>query len=96
MTLEDEAGIANIIVWPKLFKRQRKEVMGARMIAVDGIVQKEQGVTHVIARRLTNLTPYLMDALSADAESPARQLPPSNLWRHPRNTRMLPKGRNFH
>lgn len=96
MTLEDETGIANIIVWPKVFKRQRKEVMGARMIAVDGIVQKEQGVTHVIARRLTNLTPYLMDALSADAESLARQPPPSNLWRHPRNTRMLPKGRNFH
>ncbi|MCC0030643.1 MAG: error-prone DNA polymerase [Brucellaceae bacterium] len=96
MTLEDETGIANVIVWPKVFKRYRRQVMGARMVAVDGVLQKEQDVTHLIARRITNLTPDLMEALSSPADEPPGQPQPSNLWRHPRDTRMLPKGRNFH
>ena len=94
MTLEDETGIANIIVWKKIFQQQRRVVMGARMIAVEGKLQKEQDVTHLVARRLTNLTPELMTALSAPAIHSGLQ--PPNLWRHPRNVRMLPKGRNFH
>lgn len=96
MTLEDETGIANIIVWPKMFERFRKIVMGARMVAVYGTLQSEQNVTHVIARRLANLTPDLMDALSSSPIHEHAASKPTNLWRHPRNTRVLPKGRNFH
>ncbi|MCI5076644.1 error-prone DNA polymerase [Oricola sp.] len=94
MTLEDETGIANAIVWPKVFEKHRRIVMGARMVAIEGVLQQEQGVTHVVAQRLTDLTGDLMEALSAPAAATRTQSP--SLWRHPRNVRMLPKGRNFH
>ena len=95
-TLEDETGIANVIVWPKIFAQFRRIVMGARMVAVEGTLQKEQGVTHVIARRLFNLTPHLMESLAAPAEENRHPVQPGSLWRHPRDTQVLPKGRNFH
>ncbi len=59
MTLEDETGIANIIVWPKVFERLRAIVLGARFIAVTGKLQSEQGVIHIVAERMNDLTPML-------------------------------------
>jgi error-prone DNA polymerase len=59
MTIEDETGIANIIVWPKTFERFRPLVLGARYIAVAGEMQKESDVIHVVAHRLDDLTPLL-------------------------------------
>src|SRR5580700_2564546 len=53
MTLEDETGIANIVVWPKVMERFRKEVMGARLILVEGYIQSSpEEVTHLVAQRL--------------------------------------------
>src|SRR4051794_40434421 len=53
MTLEDETGIANIVVWPKVMERFRKEVMGARLIVVEGYIQSSpEEVTHLVAQRL--------------------------------------------
>jgi error-prone DNA polymerase len=53
MTLEDETGIANIVVWPKVMERFRKEVMGARLILVEGYIQSSpEHVTHLVAQRL--------------------------------------------
>ncbi len=53
MTLEDETGIANIVVWPKVMERFRKEVMGARLILVEGHIQSSpEQVTHLVAERL--------------------------------------------
>ncbi len=53
MTLEDETGIANIVVWPKVMERFRKEVMGARLILVEGTIQSSPDeVTHLVAQRL--------------------------------------------
>jgi error-prone DNA polymerase len=53
MTLEDETGIANIVVWPKVMERFRKEVMGARLILVEGHIQSSpERVTHLVAERL--------------------------------------------
>jgi error-prone DNA polymerase len=95
MTLEDESGIANIIVWPKVFEEYRRTVLGARMVSVRGVLQKEQGVIHVIARRLSDLTPDLMAAMMARAPMPQHPQP-SNPRRHPRNVEVLPRGRNFH
>jgi error-prone DNA polymerase len=99
MTVEDENGAANVIVWPKVYERYRRIVLGARMIAVKGVLQREKEVIHVIARRLIDLTPELLQSMkaaevlpSADAMGPAQA---SNLWRHPRDTQVLPKGRNF-
>ena len=59
MTLEDETGIANIIVWPKAFERLRAIVLGARFVAVTGKLQSELGVIHIVAERMNDLTPML-------------------------------------
>ncbi|SLN39007.1 error-prone DNA polymerase [Oceanibacterium hippocampi] len=58
-TLEDETGIANIIVWPTIFERFRRTVLTSRLLCVQGIVQKEGLVIHVIARRLVDYGEYL-------------------------------------
>ncbi len=59
MTLEDETGVANIIVWPKVFERLRAIVLGARFVAVTGKLQSEQGVIHIVAERMSDLTSML-------------------------------------
>ena len=59
MTLEDEAGVANVIVWPKTFERLRAIVLGARFVAVTGKLQNEQSVIHIVADRMEDLTPML-------------------------------------
>ena len=59
VTLEDETGIANLIVWPSLFERQRRIVLSAGMLACRGRVQKEGLVIHVLAERLQDLSPLL-------------------------------------
>ena len=94
MTLEDETAIANVILREHIFRKFRRIVFGARMVGVEGILQKENEVIHVSARRLVDLTPERMGAL-ADLPS-GRTVPGQNLWRHPRNVRVLPKRRNFH
>jgi DNA polymerase III alpha subunit len=58
-TLEDETGVANIIVWPKVFERYRAIVLGARLLKVTGRLQSEQGVIHLVAERLQDLSPLL-------------------------------------
>jgi error-prone DNA polymerase len=61
MTLEDETGIANIVVWPKVMEKFRKEVMGARLILVEGYIQSSpEEVTHLVAQRMVDRTPDLM------------------------------------
>jgi error-prone DNA polymerase len=66
MTLEDESGIANIVVWPKVMERFRKEVMGARLILVEGYIQSSpEEVTHLVAQRLFDRSHDLL-ALSDD------------------------------
>ncbi len=53
MTLEDETGIANIVVWPKVMEKFRKEVMGSRLILIEGYIQSSpEEVTHLVAQRM--------------------------------------------
>jgi len=67
MTLEDETGIANIVVWPKVMEQFRKEVMGARLILVEGYIQSSpEQVTHLVAQRLTDRSHHLV-GLASDA-----------------------------
>jgi error-prone DNA polymerase len=54
VTLEDETGLANIIVHPKLAERQRRELLGARLLGVLGVLQREGEVVHLIARQLVD------------------------------------------
>ncbi len=65
LTLEDETGIANIIVWAKVFEAHRAIVLGSRMVSVTGRMQSESGVIHVVADRIINLT-HLLGHLAAD------------------------------
>ncbi|GAB4354877.1 MAG: error-prone DNA polymerase [Oricola sp.] len=59
MTLEDETGVANVIVWPKTFERYRSLVLGSRLVRVSGRLQNEMGVIHVVAEKIEDLTPLL-------------------------------------
>ena len=63
VTLEDETGVANIVVWPKLFEddRLRKTLLSSRMLAVRGKVQSSDGVIHIVAEDFEDLTPHLLD-----------------------------------
>ncbi len=72
ITIEDETGIANLILWPSIFERQRRLVLTASMIACHGRVQKESGVTHVITERLTDLSALLREVGERDAPFPLR------------------------
>jgi DNA polymerase III alpha subunit len=62
MTIEDETGVANIVVWPKVFEQNRRILLTSRLIAIEGKLQREKEVIHVIADRMQNLT-YLLDEL---------------------------------
>ena len=63
VTLEDETGCVNVIVWQSLKERQRQELMRSRLMAVYGVWQRDDDsggeVRHVIAKRLVDLTPML-------------------------------------
>jgi len=59
MTLEDETGSTNVVVWRDLQERQRREVLSARLLAVYGRIEREGDVVHVLAGRLVDLTPLL-------------------------------------
>jgi error-prone DNA polymerase len=75
MTLEDETGIANIVVWPKVMERFRKEVMGARLILVEGHIQSSpEHVTHLVAERLFDRSHDLV-GLANDALARRHPLP---------------------
>ena len=59
VTLEDETGYVNLVVWNDVAERQRRELLGSRLLAVRGQVQREGRVVHVLARKLDDLTPLL-------------------------------------
>ena len=59
VTLEDETGYVNLVVWNHVADRQRRELLGARLLGVAGQVQKKGLVVHVIARRFTDLSAML-------------------------------------
>jgi error-prone DNA polymerase len=95
ITLEDESGVVNLVVWPDVMERQRKGIMGARLIEVKGRVEYDDEVIHVIAQHLTDATPSLR-ALSDDLLAPASDRADYVARGHPRNTRVIPKSRDFH
>ncbi len=108
MTLQDETAIANIIVWPAVFERFRTDVLGARLCGVEGRIQNEYGIVHVIADRIYDFSP-LLSRLSGiplrEAVAPADEVrrPTGDARGHPRKVRhnlapqaVMPKGRNFH
>mgnify|MGYP003787013017 FL=1 len=102
ITIEDETGVANIVVWPDVMEQQRKVIMGARLMEVRGRVEQDDGVIHVIARQLTDAT-HALHALSDDllphhVDRADHVLKPTQGSRggHPRDVRIIPKSRDFH
>jgi error-prone DNA polymerase len=59
MTIEDETGVANSVVWPKTLERFRKVVMGARLIVIHGRIQRHEGIIHVVSARLEDRSDWL-------------------------------------
>jgi error-prone DNA polymerase len=59
ITLEDETGQINVIVWPSLVEKFRKEALGASLLGVYGVWQKEGEVKHLVANRLVDMTALL-------------------------------------
>ena len=59
VTLEDETGYLNVVVWNSLVERQRRELLGSKLLAVEGVIQKEGDVVHLVAHRLVDHTPLL-------------------------------------
>ncbi len=64
MTLEDEGGPMNVIIWTKVLERHRKEIIGTRLVAVHGVTQREQGVTHMVAERFEDLS-WMLGSLTS-------------------------------
>ncbi len=66
VTLEDETGVVNVIVWRALYERFRRAVIAGRMLRVTGKVQRENGVTHVISEHIEDISPLLDRLLDPD------------------------------
>ena len=93
ITLEDETGIANLIVWPHKMERYRRVVLGASLICVEGKLQREGIVTHIISERLYDMTHrlgYLVKGARADGIDPDAVDPRAS------KRRLIPASRDFH
>ncbi|WP_150291193.1 error-prone DNA polymerase [Sphingobium estronivorans] len=95
ITIEDETGITNILLWARLFEMQRRPVMASRLMLVEGEVQRsKEGVVHLMASRVHDRTAELSRLSEAPADGASRARPRSAS--HPRNVRILPQSRDFH
>ncbi|HLI92004.1 MAG TPA: error-prone DNA polymerase, partial [Puia sp.] len=75
ITLEDETGQFNLIVWPNLFEKYRKEILGAKILMVEGHLQIEKEVVHVIVQRCHNLNRLLVHLEDQDGPGRERNMP---------------------
>ncbi|MEO1746952.1 MAG: OB-fold nucleic acid binding domain-containing protein, partial [Pseudomonadota bacterium] len=107
MTLEDETGVCNTVVWPKMMERYRKVLMTARLIVVRGTIQRHENIIHVVSRKLEDRSDMLfgLSELGEDMRVPlanadevvrpdpgSARAPDHPRWAgHPRNERVIPK-----
>lgn len=105
ITLEDETGIANLVLWASRFEALRRPVMGSRLMLAKGQVQKSaDGVIHVMAQDIIDRTKELSRLWEAQPAPPSGIPAPSPLLSslsprragHPRDVRVLHKSRDFH
>ena len=93
VTLEDETGVANLLIWAKRFEQMRRDVMGARLMVAEGRVQKSpEGVAHLITHNVRDHSTDLDRLWKADATGVSER----SVARHPRDVRILPRSRDFH
>lgn len=91
ITIEDETGIANGLLWARDLEKQRSAVMAARLMVIEGVIQRSaEKVVHVMIDRVIDRTAMLNSLTDTGTEGRA----PTRT--HPRNVRILPKSRDFH
>ena len=117
MTIEDETGIANIVVWAKTLERYRRAIMGGRLLLVRGRIQRHEDIIHVVSAVVEDKS-ELLATLTSEASQPiptplanadevkrpepgswrpaARVYETGHARRHPRETRIIPRSRDFH
>jgi error-prone DNA polymerase len=103
VTLEDETGVTNIIMWARTFERYRRAVMASRLMLVEGEVQRSpEGVVHLMAHRIIDRSEELKRLSETHHPNPQMSRadeflhPQYPRHGHPRNVRVLPKSRDFH
>jgi error-prone DNA polymerase len=101
VTIEDETGIANAVVWPNTLERFRKAILASRLLLIHGRIQRHEDIIHVVSTRLEDKSDWLgllakpeEDLASQRAVKNARSSPPS--LGHPRDQRIVPKSHDFH
>mgnify|MGYP001195388075 CR=1 FL=1 len=98
VTLEDETGVVNVVIWAQTYERFRRQVIAGRLLRVTGRLQREGRVVHIVAHRIEDLS-HLLDALavglppldpSGPTDEARRPVPPRA--RHPREqaSRLFP------
>jgi error-prone DNA polymerase len=94
ITIEDETGIVNVLLWARDMERQRRAVMAARLMVIEGEIQRsKEGVVHLMAKHVYDRT-AMLDHLSESEQRGTAT--PARSRGHPRNARVLPKSRDFH
>jgi error-prone DNA polymerase len=95
-TIEDETGIANVVVWSSLLERFRRAVLGSSLMQVTGRLQRSpEGIVHVIADRLDDRS-AVMGRITEVPAAQAADTKPRRSPGHPRQERVFPRSRDFH
>ncbi|MDE0880093.1 MAG: error-prone DNA polymerase, partial [Sphingomonas bacterium] len=108
VTIEDETGVTNCLIWARDFEENRRAVMASRLMVLEGVIQRsEEGVIHLMAKRIHDRTDELR-RLSSDYHGDPPLCPVDEVvrpkpiaskdprGRHPRDVRIMPKSRDFH
>ena len=108
VTIEDETGITNALLWARDFEANRRAVMAARLIVLEGVIQRsEEGVIHLMTVKAYDRSEELR-RLSSDYNAETPLLPVDEVirprpimsqdprGRHPRDVRVMPPSRDFH
>jgi error-prone DNA polymerase len=104
ITIEDETGTVNALLWARDMERQRAAVMAARLMLIEGAIQRsKEGVVHLMAARIIDRTAMLDELSYPDVINPpmaradeVNRPQPARHHGHPRNIRILPRSRDFH
>ncbi len=103
VTIEDETGVTNLVIWARLFEAQRRNIMAARLMLVEGEVQRSpEGVVHLMVSRVHDRTADLARLSETHDPNPLLSRadeflhPQYPRGHHPRDARLIPKSRDFH
>ena len=91
ITLEDETGVVNVIVWRAMYEKFRRAVIAGRMLRVTGRLQRAHSVTHVIAERIEDISDMLDLLLAPDSNARVPELGRTETWERPARSAPTPK-----